>query len=71
MKTLYEVTNNILDVNTILVNRNEYNELLKDTARLNWVMPILTEQIIYPNDPSRQLIDGKTGREAIDGAMEL
>ena len=71
MKTLYEVTNNILDLNTILVSRNEYNELLRDTARLDWVMPILTEQIIYPNDLSRQLIDGKTGREAIDGAMKL
>lgn len=69
MKTLYEVTNNILDVNTILVNRNEYNELLADKKRLDWVMPILIEQIIYPNDPSRPLIDGKDGREAIDGAM--
>ena len=44
-----------------------------DTKRLDWAMPILTGKAVYPNDEvvklSRQLIAGKDGREAIDGAM--
>lgn len=29
LKTLYDITGSILDINTLLINRNEYEELLK------------------------------------------
>lgn len=42
-----------------------------DTKRLDWAMPILTGEkgAVEVEHLYRQLLEGKTGREAIDGAM--
>lgn len=45
-KTLYNRTGNILDINTILVPRDEMCELLKQAKRKDW----LTEYVFYGKD---------------------
>lgn len=70
--SLYEITGDIKDINSVLVNRAILNDLQKDSDRLNW---LLTYFVGPRTDIDDKLVDASdNGVDAllalIDGELE-
>lgn len=70
--SLYEITGDIKDINSVLVNRAELSKLQKDSDRLNWLLTYfvgprteLDDKLVDASDSGVEalltLIDGELG----------
>lgn len=76
LRSLYEITGDIKDINTVLVQRDRLEKAEKDAARLDYLQQGVSVELLYdgPNPDfrigGRWLATDSDLRTAIDSAME-
>lgn len=76
LRSLYEITGDIKDINTVLVQRDRLEKAEKDAARLDYMQQGVTVELLYYGPNRNFRIGGRflaidsDIRTAIDAAME-